>query len=415
MVSTGAARLPPPPAFGTLGTLDATHRRLLTLLSLAVVFEGYGRSLIVVALPYVGEDLGVSAAALSYAMAFVNAGSLGVLVLGPLADRFGRRTLLLAAIACFAVLGTATATARSLFALIAWQAAARIFQEGALFSAAVITAEEMPAGSRGTAQGLLGGVNSIGSGLGALLLATIAFVPGGWRGLCVVTAVPLLLLPLLARSLPESRRWLAEAPSERTRRLPRAYRGRLVAALALMFLAMGYDVAGFTFATYLPITAFGWSPGAVSALVVVAGGIGLPGWWLGGRMADHFGRRTTAIVFLIGLTLAQIAFYQGGSRALWPAFAAMVFCQGGKITVARAWATELFPTRIRGAATGWLTAGATLGSISGLAAAGAITQAVGGIANAVSLIAMGGLAAAAVTFLLPETRGMELEAIAPEA
>ncbi len=413
-MSTSAARLPAAAAFGTLGALDATHRRLLTLLSLAVVFEGYGRSLIVVALPYVGQDLGVSAAALSYAMAFVNAGSLGVLVLGPLADRFGRRTLLLVAIACFAVLGTATASARTLGALVAWQAAARIFQEGALFSAAVITAEEMPAGSRGTAQGLIGGVNSMGSGLGALLLAFITFWPGGWRGLCLVTAAPLLLLPLLHRSLPESRRWLAETPTTRSRRLPPTYRRRLLAALALMFLAMGHDVAGFTFATYLPTTAYAWSPGAVSAMVVIAGGLGLPGWWIGGRMADHFGRRTTAIVFLTGLTLAQIVFYQGGSRVLWPAFAAMVFCQGGKITVARAWATELFPTRIRGAATGWLTAGATLGSISGLAAAGAITNAVGGIANAVSLIALAGLAAAAITFLLPETSGLELETIAPE-
>jgi predicted MFS family arabinose efflux permease len=289
-----------------------------------------------------------------------------------------------------------------------------MFQEGALFSAAVIAAEEMPATLRGTAQGVLGTVNSLGSGLLALLLAVIDRWPGGWRGLCLVSVLPLALLRLLGRAIPESERWL-NRPARAPQVVPQAYRGRLAAALAVMFLGMTYDLAGFGFVTYLPLQVYRWSPATTSALVIVAGGLGLPGWWLGGRMADRFGRRGAATLFLLGLTAAEVAFYLGGPGALWPAFAAMVFCQGGKVTVLRSWSTELFPTSFRGAAAGWLTGSQTLGGMAGLAVAGALAPAVGGIAPALAWVAGAGIAAAGVAHLcLPETRGLELESIAPE-
>jgi len=394
--------------------VDSGHRRLLWLLGLAIFFEGYGRSFVVITLSYVGRDLGAEPAALSYAMAVISVGSLGVLALGPLADRFGRRRLLLGSVLLYSLLGAGTASATALPTLVAWQAAGRMFQEGALFAAAVIAAEEMPAAKRAEAQGLLGTANSLGSGLVGILLATIEWVPGGWRGLTLISLVPIFLLPLLARAIPESERWRHRA-GRATRLLPAAYRGRLAAVLAVVFLGMSYDVAGFAFATYVPISQYGWSPAAASAMIVVAGGIGLPGWWLGGQLADRRGRRSAAILFLIGLTLAQLAFYLGGPRTAFPAFAVMVFCQGGKITIFRSWGTELFPTSFRGAAAGWLTAGGMLGGMAGLAVAGALERVLGGIGPALAAVSSAGIVAAAVTWMwLPETRGLELEAIAPE-
>jgi len=188
----------------------------------------------------------------------------------------------------------------------------------------------------------------------------------------------------------------------------------MAATFVVAFLAMSYDIAGFSFATYVPITRYGWSPGMVSAMFIVAGGLGLPGWWLGGRLADRRGRRLAATVFFLGLSVAEVAFYLGGPAALWPAFAAMVFCQGGKITVLRSWATELFPTNFRGAAAGWLTVAGTLGGMAGLALTGGLEHALG-LGPALALIASAGVAATLASHLwLPETRGLELEVIAPE-
>jgi len=389
--------------------VTTAHRRVLALLGVALYFEGYGRSLVTVTLPHIGRDLGLPAPALAYALALIAAGSLGALVLGPVADSLGRRRLLLGCIALYSVLGAATASAPTLPALVLWQAAARLFQEGALFSAAVVAAEEMPAATRAEAQGILGAVNSCGSGTVAFLLVFIGVVPWGWRGLCLVALLPLGLLPLFRRTIPETTRWLARTPFALAR-LPAGAGGRLAAALAVVLLAMAYDVAGFAFATYVPVEIHGWSGAEAGTMVVVAGAIGLPGWWLGGRLAGARGRRGAAVLFLVGLSAAEALFFLGGPHALGPAFAAMVFCQGGKTTVLRAWATELFPTTVRATATGALAAGATLGGMAGLAAAGALAPRVGGIAPALVVVATSGVAAAALAWLcLPETKGIELE------
>jgi MFS family permease len=394
--------------------VDRSHRRLLWLLGLAIFFEGYGRTLVNVTLSYIGRDLDATPEQLSYALALISIGSLGVIALGPVSDRIGRRRLLLASVALLGLFGAASALARTLGALVLWQGAARMFQEGALFAAAVIAAEEMPAERRGAAQGLLGTMNAAGAGFAAFLLAAIEWWPGGWRGLCLVSLVPVVFLPFFRRALPESRRWLAR--SEPALQLPPpAYRGRMLAALSVSFLAMSYDVAGFAFATYVPVTRYGWSAGAVSAMFIFAGGLGLPGWWLGGELADRRGRRSAAALCFVGLSVAEVGFYLGGPSALWPAFAAMVFFQGGKMTVVRSWSTELFPTSFRGAAAAWLAAAGMLGGMCGLALAGALAPLVGGIHVALAIIAGSGVLAAIAAYVwLPETRGRELEAIAPE-
>ena len=394
--------------------MDSGQRRLLRLLALTILFEGYGRALPTVTLPYIGDDLGVTAPNLSFALAVIAMGSLGILVLGPAADRFGRRRLLLGSVLLYSVLGAATASATALPAFVAWQASARMFQEGALAGAAVIATEEMPADRRGEAQGLLGGANALGAGLVAFLLGGIEHMPGGWRALAVACLTPLPFLPFLRRTLPESQRWLSASAQPSAARLT-GYRNRAVAVLVVSFLAMSYDIAGFAFTSYIPRVTYGWSPAAISAMVIFAGGVGMPGWWLGGLLADRRGRRITMVIFLTGLTAAQLAFFLGGERALWPAFAAMVFCQAGKTATLRAWATELFPTHVRGTTVAWLAASATLGGMAGLSAAGTLAPLLGSIANALALISLSGLAAAIVAWLtLPETRGLELEAISPE-
>jgi len=395
--------------------LDAGQRRLLGLLSLAIFFEGYGRSAVSVLLQPIGKDLAVSTPEpLSYALSLISAGALGVLFLGHLIDRFGRRRLLIGCVLCYSLFGAATATATTLASLVAWQGAARMFQEGALAAAVVIAVEETPASDRGLAQGVLGVANSVGSGLVAFLLAFIELFPGGWRGLCLVSVVPLLFVPFLRRTIPESRRWTLRAHPQR-RFVPAAYRGRLLAGLAVFFLGTSYDVAGFAFTAFWPMTRHGWSAAQTSALIIVAGGIGLPGFWVGGRLADRMGRRPSAALFLVGLAVAEAAFFLGGPGALWPSFTAMVFCQAGKTTVLRSWAPELFPTSLRGTASSQLAAGGVLGAMAGLAAAGALGAALADMGLGITLVATAGVAAAVLAYAcLPETGGVELEVVSPE-
>src|SRR5262249_31829952 len=151
-----ARALHPPGAGATGETVEEGDRRLLALLGLAICFEGYGRSLPSIALAQIGRDLDASSSALSFALALVPAGALGVIPIGRLADAIGRRVVLLACVAGYATLGAGTGFAHALSAFVAWQAAARMFQEGALTTAAVIATEEMPAARPGLAHGSLG-------------------------------------------------------------------------------------------------------------------------------------------------------------------------------------------------------------------------------------------------------------------
>src|SRR2546430_1396882 len=279
-----------------------------------------------------------------------------------------------------------------------------MFQEGALAAAVEIAVEEPPASHRGLAQGVLGVANSVGSGLAAFLRAFIELFPGGGGGLCAVSVLPLLFGPFLRRTIPESRRWTG-GTHPRRRFVPAAYRGRLLAGLAVFFLGMSYDVAGFAFTAFWPMRRLGWPAARTSALIIVAGGIGLRGFWVGGRLTAGMGRRRSAALFLVGLALAEAAFFLGGSGALWPSFTAMVFCQAGKTTVLRSWAPELFPTSLRGTASSQLAAGGVLGSMAGLAAAGGPGTALADIGLGVTLVPSAGLVAAGLGYCLPEADG----------
>src|SRR5262249_56163368 len=103
------------------------------------------------------------------------------------------------------------------------------------------------------------------------------------------------------------------------------YPGRAAVAAAVAFLAMSYDVAGFAFTAYVPIADHGWSPAATSAMIIVAGGLGLPGWWVGGALADRIGRRPCAVVLLIGLTIADPIFFPLRPAAPLPPFPPLLF------------------------------------------------------------------------------------------
>src|SRR5262249_28289656 len=75
------------------------HGRLLLLVSLATLFEGFDTLLLSLALPYLGAEFGVDPAASGRAVGTINLGT--VLAFAPvrLADRYGRRPILLAAVA----------------------------------------------------------------------------------------------------------------------------------------------------------------------------------------------------------------------------------------------------------------------------------------------------------------------------
>ena len=125
------------------------------------------------------------------------------LMFAVLADRIGRRRLLIASVAGCALCNVATAFAPSGLALASLQLCARFFMGAQILLASVVVTEELSADNRGWGLGVLSAVGGMGGALTLLVYAFVDHLPFGWRFLFVVGGFGLLCVPWLWRSLQE--------------------------------------------------------------------------------------------------------------------------------------------------------------------------------------------------------------------
>jgi putative MFS transporter len=411
-----AHRAPLVASTGT-GALSPANRRLLLLLSTATLFEGYDRFIVTLALPYIAKDLGAGEGVLGWSLSVIRGGALVAIGLCLLADRVGRRGVLLWTVLGYTLATALTGLSRGLSEFVALQVVATIFLTTELALAQVVIAEEFPATSRGLGQGLLGAAAAIGAGLAAALFPAFVASALGWRGLYFVGIVPLLIVGYLRRSLPETTRWQHLDESERRaggvlRVLEPAHRRRFLVLVAIAAGATAAFVPAFSFASYRATNSFQWTPAQVSTMIITGGGLGFWGWMLFGRLSDAVGRRPTAIVSLIGAAVAIVCFYSTGY--LFPAFAAIVFCESGITVSVNALTTESFPTALRATARAWVTNASVVGATIGLALVGLLSATMGGHAPIVTLLGFLPLLLAPTVYLIPETFGQELEVTSGE-
>src|ERR1700751_5173509 len=134
---------------------------------------------------------------------------IGALVFGPLADRVGRKKIIIFATADFGIGAFATAFAQDVTTLLVIRFLTGLGLGGAMPNAIALTSEYNPQRRRATMVMIMFCGFSIGAALGGLLAADL--IPRlGWRSVFIVGGVaPLLLFPLLGWGLPESVRFLA--------------------------------------------------------------------------------------------------------------------------------------------------------------------------------------------------------------
>jgi MFS family permease len=397
--------------------LTAHHRRLLLLLGTATLFDGYDRFIVTLALPYIAHDLGAAEGVLGWALSAIRSGALLAIPLCLMADRVGRRGVLLATVLGYTLVTGLTGLSRGLADFVVLQIVATVFLTAELALAQVVIAEEFPAEARGMGQGLLGAAAAVGAGLAAALFPAFVHATPGWRGLYFVGIVPLLIVGYLRRSLPETSRFSALNADQRRsggvlRVLVPAYRRRFLVLMLLAAGAVASFATAFSFASYRATTTFQWTPAQVSTMVLTGGGLGFWGWILFGRVSDIVGRRPTAILCLVGASAAISLFYRTGF--LFPAFAAIVFFESGITIAVSALSTENFPTALRATARAWVTNAGVVGAMLGLGLVGALSDRLGGHAAVVALLGLVPLALAPLVFLVPETLGRELEAVVSE-
>jgi MFS family permease len=391
--------------------LDGEAARTLDTLAVFALVVGYLVALVPQTFTYVAHGFGVGLADQGVTLATLRADALLSLPLVALADRHGRRRLLVVALIA-ACLATATgALVPSLGAYTASQLVARGFVNAGFVLLPVLAVEAMPAGARAWAIGQLVMAGALGGGL-AVALRPLSSTGPGWRLLYVV---PLLALPCigrLGRRLPESR---AERAARHGRVSLRGHGRRLLllAAGALLVNAFLLPVAQFQ-NEFLRVER-GFGPGEISLFTLLTGVPGAIGVLVGGRIADVRGRRLVLAISTGGFAVFTVAAFLSPGAGLW-LFAVVASVVGGAIApTLGAYGPELFPAAMRGVTSGVLSGFGRAGSVIGLLAMGFLGAQLGRLSLAVTVLAVGPLLLGVLVLAAyPETAGRSLEELNPE-
>ncbi|HEX3760983.1 MAG TPA: MFS transporter [Kofleriaceae bacterium] len=240
-------------------------------------------------------------------------------LVGLLADRWGRRRVIVGSLLVLAAVTALAATASGLHALVAWRFAEGMVIPGAYVVCLAYLADEVDPGGLGRALGAMVTGNVIGGFAGRVIAGAVTEA-AGWRTAFVVLGVVRLAGALFVwRVLPRSRRFAPSArrgPSGIAR--ARALMTRpLLASYAVGFCNLFSLVALFTYAGfYLSAPPFVLGPGAIGALftVYLVGIVITP---ISGRWVDAIGARRT-IACALGVGAA------GALLTLVPAIAAVL-------------------------------------------------------------------------------------------
>src|SRR5580700_1227089 len=130
----------------------------------------------------------------------------GAFLFGRLADRYGRKPMLMVNVLLFSALECASGFAPTLTAFLVLRALFGIAMGGEWGIGASLTMESIPAHWRGFVSGLLQSGYSFGYLLAAMLFG-VGFDTLGWRGLFIVAIVPAFLVLYLRSKVSESPGW----------------------------------------------------------------------------------------------------------------------------------------------------------------------------------------------------------------
>jgi MFS family permease len=400
------------PWWGPADRMDARASTILGLLCVASLVGGYLGTSMTQTLTYASDDFGLHGTRpQTIALAFARLAAFLAVGLVALADRRGRRRLLLGSAAGGCVFAATTALAPSLGWYTTSQILARGFSTALAVLVLVVAAEEMPAGARAFGVSVLGLSAALGAGICVLALPLADVDRRGWR---LLFLIPLLALPILrdlARRLPESQRFVA--PHAVVRMSDHGDRVVLLAVstfLLQLFVAPASQLQNDFLRHERAYTAIGIT--LFTICTSTPAGIGVVA---AGKLADVHGRRVVGVVGLVGGIGGTVVMYLVHGAAMWGWSLGASVLAGATLPALGVYGPELFPTGVRARANGALIVSGVLGSAVGLLAAGALKDSMGSLGRALAVLAVGpAILAVLIITRYPETARLELEDINPE-
>lgn len=324
---------------------------VLLPLSMVGLFLNYDTGLLSLAAPDIAGGLKVSVATFGIGVAVIRVGALASMPVLRLADRLGRRQMLLLSVLAFTVMTAATSLAWGLVSFVVFQMLARLFLATEESLAGIVISEELRADRRGGGLTLLGGIGMAGFGVVAVLLLAVPHTPLGWRLLYVAALPPLVGVAWLRRNLRETQAFTVAQTSERVQtsfwpRIDAAHRPLLWRITIVLGSHGMLATPLFFYASELAQDGYGWK-GLFTVIVIATAPASLAGYAAGGRMSDLVGRRPVIIGSSVVIAVGMVAVFSGQRWLFAPGFFLIAGADAALAAVRPAYLSELFPTEVR--------------------------------------------------------------------
>jgi MFS transporter, AAHS family, benzoate transport protein len=359
---------------------ETSARGVAALCWAAVALEGYDLVVLGVVLPKLLRDpswqLTPATASVISSVGLVGV-MIGALCVGPLTDRFGRRKLMITTVALFSALTLACAIVDGplLFGTLRFLAGLGL---GGVLPVAIALVNEASEAKGGSATTTLMTGYHVGAVATALL--GILVIPAlTWRAMFVIGALPaLVLLPLLARHLPESLPATAEEKAARSPVATLFRGGYLRSSLAFWVTSFMGLLLVYGLNTWLPeiMRAAGYELGAALALLLTLNVGAVLGLLLAGRVSDRIGVRTCTLIWFTAAAvfLALLSVRLPGFGVYVSVLLAGVFVFSTQVLV-YAYVSHHYPAVGRATALGASSGVGRLGAICGPLVGGALLSA----------------------------------------
>ena len=276
----------------------------------------------------------------------------GALVFGWLAERYGRRPVLIANVLSFSLVEIASAFAPNLATLLALRALFGFAMGGEWGVGAALAFETLPARGRGFFSGLLQEGYAVGYLLASIAFATL-FTHIGWRGMFLIGGAPALLALFVSVAVEESPSW-SRAPRARALSLGETFRSlRPHLALLLFLVALMAAFNAFShgsqdlYPTFL-LAQRHFSAGSTGLIAVVMNLGALVGGMSFGALSERIGRkRAIALAAALALPVIPLWVYSHAAVGLAIGGFLMQFMVQGAWGVVPAHLNELSPPAVR--------------------------------------------------------------------
>lgn len=399
------------------GKFDPRARYLVFLMWLVGVLASFATSHASSTIPFSRLSLGLSEGDMSLVLAVARFAGVAALFFSWWGDKAGRRRPFLVAFGILIVATALTAGVDTGWQFGVLQAVTRAAAAAVGTLAVVLIAEQVMPEMRAFAISLYGAGGSFGAGLALIALPIAEYGPDGWRGLFALGALGLVALPLLTRGVKESPVFkveneavlLASAPMRDL--LQSDFSGRLYLTGSINLLVNIFMALTLAFSIERLVGDVGLPTTTAVILSLLGGTAGAIGFFLGGRMADTVGRRTTSILSLVLMLVGGVGLYWFEQLLLLAVSIGVgTFGSFAFVPSAASHRTELFPTAFRTTANAAGAYFGMVGSAVGLLI-GRFTIDAFGLSQTVTMLGLGVISGIVLTMLLPETRGQALDSV----